>query len=137
MRVVADSNIFVSALVFGGKPERFLRSAEAGDFRLVASEEILLEIADVLSRKFHRNADQVAASLARVRAASETVHPRFTVADCPDPDDNRVLEAAIEGRADLIVSGDKHLLNMNPFRGVEICTVASLLLRLDRSNREP
>jgi putative PIN family toxin of toxin-antitoxin system len=137
MRVVTDTNIFISALVFGGKPERFLRSAEADTFQLIVSEEILLEIADVLSRKFHHNADQIAPKLARIRAASEMVYPRLTVADCSDPDDNRILEAAIEGHADVIVSGDKHLLDMNPFRGIEICNVANLLLRLDRLSVEP
>ena len=60
------------------------------------------------------------------------VTPEFELTDCQDPDDNRILEAAVAGRADCIVSGDKrHLLRMGTFRGIEIVTASDFLLRLD------
>lgn len=52
------------------------------------------------------------------------------VTDCSDPKDNMFLEAAVEGRADCIVSGDKHLLRMKTFRGVDILTVGQFLDRM-------
>jgi putative PIN family toxin of toxin-antitoxin system len=132
MRVVADSNIVISAFQFGGKPERFLQAAELERYHLIASGPILVEIAGVLSRKFQWSADRVAIGLGRIRAIAEVVFPTVVVSGCDDPDDDRILEAAVEGRADIIVSGDNDLLRMNAFRGIEICTLRGFLLRLDQ-----
>jgi putative PIN family toxin of toxin-antitoxin system len=137
MRVVADSNIFISTLQFGGKPAKFIRAAEEERLRLLASEPILLEIADVLSRKFNRSGDEIAASLAHIRSIADMVVPQFAIAACVDPDDDRILEAAVEGRADAIVTGDKHLLSMKSFRKIEICTVRDFLSALDRPGPSP
>ena len=65
--------------------------------------------------------------LAALTQVVELVAPASEIAECEDPDDNRILEAAVEGNAGFIVSGDKHLLRMNPFRGIEILTVAAFL----------
>jgi predicted nucleic acid-binding protein len=60
------------------------------------------------------------------------VRPEFELTDCADPDDNRILEAAVAGRADCVVSGDKkHLLRMRTFRGIEIMTASDFLQRLE------
>jgi predicted nucleic acid-binding protein len=61
---------------------------------------------------------------------AEMVAPNESVTDCVDQDDTMFLEAAAEGRADCIVSGDKHLLNMKSFRGIEILTVDGFLSRM-------
>jgi uncharacterized protein len=60
---------------------------------------------------------------------AEVVSPDFELTECQDPDDNRILEAAVAGHADVIVSGDKHLLRMNRFRGTQILTVDDFLSR--------
>jgi putative PIN family toxin of toxin-antitoxin system len=126
MRAVVDTNVFFSALrvvpVPGrlSPPGQLLLRAGWGDFTLIMSEAILAELEGVLERKFQWEQSRLAATMARIRDMSEIVHPSLTVADCRDPDDNRILEAAIEGRADLIVSGDKDLLDMKAFRGIEI-----------------
>jgi predicted nucleic acid-binding protein len=62
---------------------------------------------------------------------SELVSPDFVLMDCQDPDDNRILEAAVAGSADVIVTGDKHLLRMHPFRGIEILKVDAFLGRVE------
>jgi putative PIN family toxin of toxin-antitoxin system len=128
VRVVADSNIFVSAMRFGGKPAEFVIAAESRRFTLVVSEQILLELADVFSRKFHWSEDRVASSLGRVRAIATVTSPSLKLSACVDPDDDRILEAAVDGRADFIVSGDKHLLRMKTFQGIEILKVGEFLL---------
>jgi putative PIN family toxin of toxin-antitoxin system len=122
-RVVADSNIFVSAIRFGGRPAVFLQAAEDGLFVLVVSETILAEVGEVLSRKFEWSDDRVAVSLRRIRAITSVIAPDLALTACEDPDDDRILEAAVAGNAKYIVSGDKHLLRMGSFRGIEIVRV--------------
>jgi putative PIN family toxin of toxin-antitoxin system len=137
MRVVADSNTYISALMFGGKPEQLLRLAQENEFQLVISEPILAELADVIKRKFPGSGERTSIGLSRIRATAQIVYPRIAISECSDPDDNRILEAAVEGNADFIVSGDKHLLIMNPFRGIEICTVNDFLPHLALTNLRP
>ena len=135
MRVVADSNIFVSAILFGGKPAALLQAAEDDRCQLVVSEPILSGLAEVFARKFEWSDERVASSVARIRAAAELTVPTMTLSACTDPDDNRILEAAVQGRADCIVTGDKqHLLPMGVFRGIEILTVSEFLRRLEAGN---
>jgi uncharacterized protein len=135
IRVVADSNIYVSALRFGGRPEEFLKAAENGRYVLVVSEPILSEVAEVFSRKFGWSEDQVAIGVGRIRAVAELTAPTVQLSACDDPDDNRILEAAVDGEADYILSGDKHLLRMKNFRGIEILPVSDFLLQVDAARR--
>jgi uncharacterized protein len=102
--------------------------AEAGLYRLVLSEAVLLELDDVLDRKFGWNKRLRAGTLRGLRTMAELVEPHLVVTDCVDPDDNGILEAAVAGKADCIVSGDKHLLRMGRFRGVEVVTVSDFLV---------
>ncbi len=92
-----------------------LQMAAKAECTLVTSEDILLEIADVLRRKFLWSTGNVAATLTGIRAMAEVVKPEIVLSDCEDPDDNRILEAAIAGRVACIVSGDRHLLRMKVF----------------------
>jgi putative PIN family toxin of toxin-antitoxin system len=133
MRVVADSNIYVSALVFGGKPEAFLRAAESGRCKLFISEVILSEIAEVLVRKFVWERERVSGALERIRAAAFLTLPTAAISACEDPDDDRILEAAVGASAQCIVSGDRHLLRMQQFWGIEIIPVTNFLGRLDEA----
>jgi len=129
MRVVLDTNIFISGFRSGGKPKIVLDMAFAGLYTLVASEEILAEVEGVLSAKFGWPRPTVASTLKRVLSKALLVRPTFRVAECIDPDDNMILEAALAGSANFILSGDKHLLRMKTFRGIEILTVGDFLLR--------
>jgi uncharacterized protein len=131
MRVVFDTNVFISGLNFGGKPAIALQMAANAECVLVTSEEILLEIQDVLLRKFLWSARNVAATLTGIRAMADVVRPIFTLNDCEDSDDNRILEAAVEGKVACIVSGDRHLLRMSIFRGIEIVNVNDFVDRIE------
>jgi uncharacterized protein len=66
-----------------------------------------------------------------LRTLSEVIQPGIVISDCEDPDDNRILEAAVAGKAAYIVSGDRHLLRMKAFRGVRILTVNEFIDRVE------
>jgi putative PIN family toxin of toxin-antitoxin system len=130
MRVVFDTKVLISVLIFGGKPEVTLQVAMAKGVTLVVSAEILLELEGVLVEKFGWTPERASTVRRRIREAAELVVPRLVITACEDPDDNRILEAAKEGPADVIVSGDKHLLRMKVFEGIEILTVGEFLMRM-------
>jgi len=114
VKVVVDTNVLVSALVFpGGAPEKVYRLAIEGRITMVTSPPLLAELGRVLTERFGWQDDYVRAAITqivRVGEIVEPVDPVSVVAD--DPDDDRVLEAAQASGADLIVSGDRHLLNL-------------------------
>ncbi len=132
MRVVLDTNVLISGLVFGGRPEMVLQMASIRVFSLIVSPEILTELEGVLIEKFRWSQSRAAASIRGIRQTAELVAPKLRVNDCEDPDDNRILEAAVEGLADVMVSGDKHLLRMKVYRGIEILTIGQFLSLMGR-----
>ena len=132
MKVVLDTNILISAFVFpGGPPEDAFRAALEGRIELVTSPPLLAEFGRVLSSKFGWEpsiAEQAVVQIARV---GTVVRPREKVVEIvDDPDDDRVLEAALAGGADVIVSGDRHLLGLRTWRGIKIEKAARFLRTL-------
>ena len=132
MRAVADTNVVVSGLLWQGPSRRVLERARLGEIALFTSSALLAELQDVLSRrKFARRLE-----LARVEprrllmgyaALARTVLPAEippTIVD--DPDDDEVLACAVAAGAEVIVSGDSHLLALAEFRGVRILRAAEL-----------
>ena len=132
MRAVADTNIVVSGLLWQGPSRRVLERARQGEIELFTSSALLVELQDVLARrKFARRLE-----LARVEprklvlgyaALARTVWPAEippTVVD--DPDDDEVLACAVAAGAEVIVSGDSHLLTLVEFRGIRILRAADL-----------
>lgn len=127
-RVVADTNIYVSALNFGGAPLRLLALTEAGAIRLVTSDAILDETERVLRRKFGWEDERAAQALKGLRGLTERAQPTETLAIITaDPSDNRILECADAGHANFIVSGDKHLLRLKRHGNAPILRVADFL----------
>lgn len=104
-----------------------MQMASTQVFSLIVSAEILAELEGVLIEKFGWSQGRAAMSIRGMRQIAELVVPKLRVNDCEDPDDNRILEAAVEGSADVIVSGDKHLLRMKMYRGIEILTIGQFL----------
>lgn len=122
MRAVLDTNVLVSAFVFpGGAPEAVYRLALEGRIELVTSPALLAEFARVLTEKFGRDDHAVREAVAQISSVAVVVRPvdRLEVIR-EDPDDDRVLEAAVEGQAGTIVSGDRHLLRLGLWRGIRI-----------------
>lgn len=128
LRVVADSNIFVSALVFGGVAARLLQNAVDGKVQLFVSEAILEETLGVMRDKFGRSAEQLEEARQAILSVADIVSERHILDIVKDdPDDNRILECALAAGADAIVSGDKHLLRLKRFEGISIITLREFL----------
>jgi len=125
MRFVFDTNVLVSALLFeDSKPAKSLYSAlRHGE--ILFSTDLLNEIHEVIYRsKFDRyiSNEQRDAFLIALVQTGILVEITETIDICRDPKDNMVLELAVSGEADVIVSGDKDLLVLHPFRGISIFT---------------
>ena len=126
-RVVFGTNIFLSAFTFGGKPEIAFEMARAGRIRLIVSTPILGELAAILKSKFAWDDEDIQEALIVVGRHAELVKPGMRLGALEDDADNRVLDCAVEGRAELIISGDRHLLNLKEFRGIPIVRVSDFL----------
>jgi putative PIN family toxin of toxin-antitoxin system len=129
--LVLDSNVYISAVLFGGKPRLIIHAALAGRIRLAISASILEEIEGVLSGKKFKFSEAVAreivgkiSSLAEIFEAIEKIS---RIED--DPADDRILECALAASAAAIVSGDSRLLALGSFRGIPILTPADSLER--------
>jgi putative PIN family toxin of toxin-antitoxin system len=139
IRAVIDTNVIVSGLI---KPEsrsgRILRAFRDGAFVLLVSSELLKELSAVLQypkiRKKYgidRSAREALSALIALRG--EIVPPAERVRVCRDPDDDRILEAALAGKADFLVTGDADLSVLGRFRGTHIVGPKDFLKRLDRA----
>jgi uncharacterized protein len=128
MKIVCDTNVLVSGILFGGHPRRILLLAAQGRLTNFTSPVLLREAEDVLKRpKFGLRPGQVASILALFRDTFELVHPSRSVAViADDPADNRVLEAAAAAAADVIVSGDHHLLDLEAWQGIRVLSPGDL-----------
>jgi putative PIN family toxin of toxin-antitoxin system len=129
MRLVVDTNVFVSAaLKENSLPFLVVRWIEQYDglLKSAATEQQLLE---VLARPYIAAAtiSALREGVARMLAAAELVSINERIAACRDPTDDKFLELAVNGRADLIVSGDADLLALNPFREIPIVTPAAFV----------
>lgn len=130
MKVVLDTNVLVSALIKAGKP-RDLFNKLAKNKQIVLSRAILEEFLDVIEdvkvAKYRSEQDLAvflealgnAATIVQVKSRSKAVKE--------DPDDDIIVRAAYDGKADYIVSGDRHLLALKEFKGIRILTVDEML----------
>jgi uncharacterized protein len=126
--VAADTNIYISALIFAGLPRQFLLAAEDARIHLFISEPIRQELLRILQTKFSWSNDQVNETLLQLESCTEMVRPTETLDIIKeDPDDNRVLECAVAAGARFIVSGDNDLLRLGQFRNIRIVKVADFM----------
>lgn len=130
MRVVFDTNVLVSALVFpGGRGDEALQRIVEERDALLISKAILDELLAVLARKFARDAEELARVALFLSEVAITVKPRHRLRLLRDEPDNRILECAVAGRADAIVSGDRALLALRQHAGVRIIALREYLAR--------
>lgn len=124
MRVVFDTNFLVSAVVFPrGRGEAALREIIEERDELVLSKPILDELLGVLARKFSRDAEELAHVAVVLSRLARFVKPRRTLRVVADEPDNRILECALTGRPEVIVTGDRALLALGEYRGVRIVSL--------------
>ena len=129
IRIVVDTNVLISALLFGGNPQMILERALLGYVSLVAPWDILDELEGVLCGKKFRYPREIARSIVReFEVMCEIVTPTRKVAVVKaDPYDNMVLECAADARVDYVVSGDSHLLKLEQFEDIPILSPAQFL----------
>ena len=132
LRVVLDSNVLVSALLGQGGPRRLLLHLSR-EHVIVSSVQMLAELEDVLHRdKFQLTEGQIKDYISLIISGSTVLD----TADYPeviraDPDDDVVLASALEGDADYIVTGDKHLLLLKEYHKIKIITVKQMLALIE------
>jgi putative PIN family toxin of toxin-antitoxin system len=132
VRIVADTNILVSALLFGGTSEQVFLAGLRGEIQLLTSPSLLKEFEKVLKEKFKLNIHLVRGIIEEVREVAEIVEVSSRIKAISHPDeDNRVLECAIDGKADFIVTGDtRHILPLKEYGGIKILSPSEFLKHL-------
>jgi putative PIN family toxin of toxin-antitoxin system len=136
MRVVFDTNVLISALITNGKPKELFQQAIKGHLQLVTSKSILQEFSliskDHRIRKYASEDDVIAFLRIIDKVAKITkIKSQFKVVR-EDSDDDMVVRTAFDGKADYIVSGDKHLLSLSTYRGIRIVNVDEMLRLLKK-----
>jgi len=128
-RVVCDTNILVSALIFpGGSPDKAIELARIGEIELFVSPSILDEFKRVLKEKFGYNQGEIKQRIDRITSIATIVNPQEKLSVISqDEADNRIVECATKANADFIVSGDKHLLSLKEFKKIRIVQAVELI----------
>lgn len=130
MRVVFDTNIYVSAFVLPGfSADRTMQRIFDGHDTLLISKPILDELLTTLARKFSRDADALSRTALLLTELAELIQPKERVSVFDDDPDNRVLECAIAGQAKAIVTGDKTMLAVEISHGVRLLSLSAYLRR--------
>jgi uncharacterized protein len=128
VRVVFDTNIFISALAIPGSlAEKAVSRIIEGRDELVISPDIIKEVLSVLSLKFGRDSEALSHVAVILSELGELVKPKQTVRVLKDEPDNRILECATFGKADIIVTGDKEMLRLKEHMGVKIASLREYL----------
>jgi uncharacterized protein len=129
IKVVLDTNVLISAIAFGGKPREVLKKIIVGEVELFISQLVINELAGVLaSRKFCYNDEIIDLILAEIESIGNFVYPSIKIDIIKeDPEDNMILECGKTAVVDYIVSGDKHLLNLKKYAGIEILCPSEFL----------
>lgn len=132
MRIVLDTNVFISSLL-GGNLSRIVDKWRTGKFTLLVSDAIAGEYLDVVNRpKFKISTEEIVTVTDYLLNTAEFITPEESINAIPaDPTDNKFLEAAVAGKAKYIVSGDNHLLELGTFQGIPIITAREFLTKLD------
>ena len=129
IRAVIDTNVFISSFITYGKSRKVLDKVFAGKIRLLTSPAILLEFEEVLSReKFGLTRTQVQRIVSLLIHSSKVIEPRTKITIITeDPDDNKIIECAVDGMAKYIITGDKHLLKIRKYKNIRIVNPNSFL----------
>jgi putative PIN family toxin of toxin-antitoxin system len=141
MRAVVDANILVRAVIKpSGTVGPVLLRLRHGDYTLLYAQSLLEELIDVLNRprireKYRLTGQDIQTVVSLILLRGEAVIPQERITACRDPKDDKFLEVAVSGRADVIVSGDQDLLVLHPFAGIPILPPVAFLQMLDAEKR--
>ena len=132
MRVLLDTNVLISAILFGGVPRQLLEAALTGDLDLITSQPLLAELETVLTRKFEFPSSMTASIRAELEALSDIVEPVEIERVTRTTADDVVLATAVAGAAEVLVTGDKELLAMESYGDIPIQSARDLIDRLEQ-----
>ena len=128
MKVVFDSNIILSALLFpGGRADVAIGKIFDGIDDLVISRPIIEEVLSVTASKFSRDREELSRVAVLLGETGEIVEPTSRLDVVRDEPDNRIFECAVEGKAEAIVTGDKAMLAIGEYEGIRLITLADYL----------
>lgn len=129
-KIVCDTNILISALIFpGGKPDQIIKLAQMGKVRLFTSPAILLEFKKVLTNKFKLSEQRINELIDTITSFATIVKPQMKISVIKQKeDDNRILECAVAGECDYIISGDeRHILPLREYQAIKILRASEFL----------
>jgi putative PIN family toxin of toxin-antitoxin system len=126
MRIVLDTNVLISAILFGGVPEQVVIKILGGPHNLVISPYVIEETNRILETKFAVSPDTLEL-VNQVFAHAEVKYFQPFLHIVKDEPDNRIIETAVKGRADAIVTGDKLLLSLGQYQAIHVITPGKLL----------
>jgi putative PIN family toxin of toxin-antitoxin system len=134
MKAVLDTNVLISGVIATGVPHDLMTAGFKDDYQIIVSVETLTEFRETLLKypdRFHLDPEEVQKEVETVRYFADFVDPDVEISAVEDdPDDDKFLEAAVAGNIDYVVSGDKHLLGLETFRGIEIVEPRTFYERL-------
>lgn len=135
MKIVIDTNVIASAIFFGGKPRQLIELLVGKELNAYVTPDIVkeyYETAEYLQNKYKEK--KVLIPLTQIVSACQLIEGRTVVKVCRDPDDDKFLSCAIDAKCLYIVSGDKDLLSLGEYKGVEIMTVSDFFQHIWRKN---
>jgi len=131
LRVVLDTNVYISAAILGRVCEEIIQTCRFSDLEVFISKDIINEIKNKLSHKFLWQDDQINVFLESIMEFCEIVQVDEKISHIKDdPDDDKILECAVSADCDYIISGDKHLLKLRSYKTIRILNPADFLLML-------
>ncbi len=134
LRAVLDANIYIAAFLKPGLADQILERASRNELMIIVSSNILEEAKTKLTKKFHFPIREVDSFVSEIKLIATIVTPKKHLQIVKDdPADNKVLEAAIEGNADLIVTMDKHLLKLKKIQNIPIMHLRTLTWLLPKN----
>jgi putative PIN family toxin of toxin-antitoxin system len=136
MKLVLDTNIFISSFFWGGNPRKIMVQIINGRDTLFVSDEILQEVFSVMSRpKFNVNRLQIIRFIESIEEIAHSVPTLGTIRGvCCDSDDDKMLECAVLGNVDFIISGDSNLLSLKEFHGISITEASEYMNKIEKTN---
>jgi len=133
LKVTLDTNIIVSALIFGGNSKRIIEKLTRREFTAYTSPQLVSELIDVLLKKFNFSKKMIVLLEAQIITLFNMVYPTETISIVRDIDDNRKLEVAVESKSSIIVSGDKDLLDLKKYESIKIVSPKDFLDLFEKS----
>jgi len=128
-RVVLDTNIYLSGIIFGGNSRHILDLIIKKKIEAITSPAILLEISQKLKQKFKWSSDKIFLTIKTIIKTTRIIKPKEKLSVVRvDKSDNKIIEAAVESNSNYIISGDKHLLKIKKYKKIRIVTPTEYLL---------